>query len=1651
MRTRSAGRSVAESRGRGTGGWVGRGGGRVEDLGEENVRNVLVNGNQVGCSYKFLAYNPKEYDGKGGAVVLTRWIEKMESIRTLSQEVAVSMSWNDFKFKMIEEFCPSHEMQKMEIELSMGWWKQQSQRLCKRLCSGTLTDEAVRNGSIKKVEKRVNVGEPSKDKNDRDNNKRTRTGNAFATTTNPVGRENIGAWPKCTTCNSYHAPGSPCRTHFNYNRLGYLAKDCRGVPRNVNPVNARNLTVRECYEYGCTDYVRSAYPRLNRAQGPRGNHLNQVVANNGGIKPSELGFRYEIEIASEKLVEIDKNSYGHFEFTVMPFGLTNAPTVFMDLMNRVCRPFLDKFVTVFIDDILIYSKTQEEHVEHLRLVLELLKKEKLYAKFSKCEFWLREVQFLEHVINGNGIHVDHSKIEAGEEQELAFQTLKDELCNALVLALPDRLKDFMVYCDASRIRLGCVLMQKELFSNYDCEIRYHPGKANVVADALSRKERVKPKRVRAINMTFQSSIKDRILAAQKEVVDEYVGMQKGMKKGITVYVSKYLTYLKVKAEHQWPSGLLQQHEIPEWKWEGIAMDFVTKLPRTSSGHDTIWVIMDRLTKSAHFLPMREDYKIDRLARLYLNEIVARHGVSISIISNRDGRFISRLFQSMQEAMNFGGSSDVHFLLVEFSYNNSYHSSVRCALFEALYGRNCRSPIMWAKIGEGHLIGPELVQETTEKISQIKDRLRMRKGVVRFKKKGKLAPRFVGPFEIVVKVGSVAYRLDLPEELNGVNDTFHVSNLKKCLADPTLQVLLDKIQIDAKLNFMEEPVKILEREFNKLKRSRIAIVKVWWNSKLGPEFTWEQRYAYPSIYVIVWIGWVRLTNIRVVIGSDGYTCPNLVLQLAGPLGAIIPIRHVSDDSMAVRVVQGWWPNGINKSDSTISLSQLAAYQADDLDAYESDCDELNTGKVALMANLSHYGSYALAEVQNPDNVDKHMINHDVQVIPSSEQSNVVNHSETEITSDSNIIPYSQPTKVEVPKELPKVSMVNTSLKKLEHHLAGFDVVVKEKTTATALTKGTWEFEHTKAFFGDEIIPFRKVWKPTRKVFTNIGYIWRPTGRTFTMVENAFPLTRITTSTEVPSRNPIALETDTPKPVVKIVLWYLDSSCSKHMTGDRSQLTNFVNNFLGKNLYTLSLGDMMTSSPICLLSKASKTKSWLRHRRLSHLNFGAIYHLARHGLVQGLPKLKFEKNHLCSACAMGKSKKKPHKPKSKDTNQEKLYLLHMDLCGPMRVASVNGKKYILIIIDDYSRFTWVKCLRLASLMKHLLLALHSKMVSLKDLRTRAKPSSFNIVCTTIKNRSGMLFQPLFDELFTPPPSDDHPTPEVITLIAKVVALEPAASNGSPSTTTVNQDAPSPMARSYRQEDGIDFEESFAPVARLEAIRIFLAYAAYMNTVLYQMDVKTAFLNEVYISQPDRFVDLDNPNHVYKLNKALYGLKQAPRAWYDMLSSFLISQDFSKGSADPTLFIRRDDKELNLLDTSMVEKSKLGEDKEGKTVNPSHYHDMINTLLYLTARLWYPKDSSIALTAFADADHAGCQDTRRRTSGSMSKHIDIICHFIKEQVEKGVIELYFVNTEYQLADIFTKALARERIEFLINKLGMRSFTLETLKQLADEVEEL
>ncbi|GJY17568.1 putative reverse transcriptase domain-containing protein [Tanacetum coccineum] len=343
-----------------------------------------------------------------------------------------------------------------------------------------------------------------------------------------------------------------------------------------------------------------------------------------------------------------------------------------------------------------------------------------------------------------------------------------------------------------------------------------------------------------------------------------------------------------------------ENRIPVWKWERITMDFVSGLPRTQSGYDTIWVIVERLTKSAHFLPTKKKDSMEKLTRLYLKEIVCRHGVPVLINSDRDSYFTSRFWRSLQEALgtnldmstayhpqtdgeseriiqtlkdmlracviDFGSSWDRHLPLVEFSYNNSYHASIKAAPYETLYGRKCRSHVCWSEVGDSQLTSPELIRETTEKIVQIKNQLleaRSRqksymdkrakplefevgdmvllkvspwKGVVRFRKRGKLSPRYSGPFKILARFGPIAYTLELPEELKGIHSTFHVSNLKRCLAEGDIVLPMDEIQLDDKLQMIEEPVEVVDREVKRLKQNQIPIVKVHWNSQRGPEFT-----------------------------------------------------------------------------------------------------------------------------------------------------------------------------------------------------------------------------------------------------------------------------------------------------------------------------------------------------------------------------------------------------------------------------------------------------------------------------------------------------------------------------------------------------------------------------------------------------------------------------------------------------------------------------------------------------------------------------------------------------------------------------------------------------------------------------------------------
>ncbi|GJZ82341.1 putative reverse transcriptase domain-containing protein [Tanacetum coccineum] len=399
----------------------------------------------------------------------------------------------------------------------------------------------------------------------------------------------------------------------------------------------------------------------------------------------------------------------------------------------------------------------------------------------------------------------------------------------------------------------------ELISDYDCEIRYHPGKANVVADALSL-EAMLAKNIEAGNLDgmiekeFETRIDGTLCFKGKSWLPHFGDLRSLIMN--ESHNSKYVhpdsdkMYQDMKKLYWWPNMKADiATYIPEWKWDNISMDFITKLPKTSGGYDTIWVIVDRLTKSAHFLLMRENDSMDKLARLYLKEVVTKHGIPVSIIFNRNDGQSERTIQTLKDMLracviDFGNSWDKHLPLVEFSYNNSYHTSIKAAPFEALYGRKCQSPVCWAEKSYADVRRKPLE-------FQVGDRVMLKvspwKGVIRFGKRGKLNPRYIGPFKVLAKVGTVTYKLELPQQLSRVHSTFHVSNLKKCLSDETLAVPLDEIQINEKLQLIEEPVEIMDREVKRLKQSRILIVKVRWNSRRGPEFTWEREDQFQKKY------------------------------------------------------------------------------------------------------------------------------------------------------------------------------------------------------------------------------------------------------------------------------------------------------------------------------------------------------------------------------------------------------------------------------------------------------------------------------------------------------------------------------------------------------------------------------------------------------------------------------------------------------------------------------------------------------------------------------------------------------------------------------------------------------------------------------------
>nr|AAM93447.1 putative polyprotein [Oryza sativa Japonica Group]ABB46993.1 retrotransposon protein, putative, Ty3-gypsy subclass [Oryza sativa Japonica Group] len=899
---------------------------------------------------------------------------------------------------------------------------------------------------------------------------------------------------------------------------GYIRPSTSPWGAPVIFVEKKDKTKRMCVDYRALNEVtiKNKYPL------PRIDDLFDQLK--GATVFSKIDLRsgyHQLRIREEDIPKTAFTTrYGLYEFTVMSFGLTNAPAFFMNLMNKVFMEYLDKFVVVFIDDILIYSQSEEDHQHHLRLVLGKLREHQLYAKLSKCEFWLSEVKFLGHVISAKGVAVDPETVTAvtdwkqpktvtqirsflglagyyrrfienfskiarpmtqllkKEEKfgwspqcEKAFQTLKEKLVSSPVLILPDTRKDFMVYCDASRQGLGCVLMQDghvvayasrqlrphegnypthdlelaavvhalkiwrhylignrceiytdhkslkyiftqsdlnlrqrrwlELIKDYDVGIHYHPGKANVVADALSRKSHCNTLNVRgippelnqqmeALNLSIvgrgflaaleaKPTLLDQIREAQKNDPDMH-GLLKNMKQGkaagftedehgtlwngkrvcvpdskelkqlilqeahespysihpgstkmyldlkekywwvsmkreIAEFVALCDVYQRVKAEHQRPAGLLQPLQVPEWKWDEIGMDFITGLPKTQGGYDSIWVIVDRLTKVARFIPVKTTYGGNKLAELYFARIVSLHGIPKKIVSDRGSQFTSHFWKKLQEelgtrlnfstayhpqtdgqterlnqiledmlracVLDFGKTWDKSLPYAEFSYNNSYQASIQMAPYEALYGRKCRTPLLWDQVGESQVFGTDILREAETKVRIIRDNLKVAqsrqksyadnrrrdlefavddfvylrvtplRGVHRFQTKGKLAPRYVGPFRITARRGEVAYQLELPASLGNVHDVFHVSQLKKCLRVPSEQADSERIEVREDLTYVEKPVKILDTMERRTRNRVIRFCKVQWSNHAEEEATWERedelKAAHPDLF------------------------------------------------------------------------------------------------------------------------------------------------------------------------------------------------------------------------------------------------------------------------------------------------------------------------------------------------------------------------------------------------------------------------------------------------------------------------------------------------------------------------------------------------------------------------------------------------------------------------------------------------------------------------------------------------------------------------------------------------------------------------------------------------------------------------------------
>ncbi|GJU94728.1 putative reverse transcriptase domain-containing protein [Tanacetum coccineum] len=751
-------------------------------------------------------------------------------VRTVGHDVAYAITWTNLKKMMTNKYYPKGEIKKLEVEMM---FPKESDKIKKYV--GGLPDMIHGSVMVTKRKTMQDAIEFATEVMD----KKISTFAERPDEKKPYG----GSKPLCSKCN-YHHDGPCAPKCHKCNRVGHLARGCRS-PVNANNANNQRGTragqKATCFECEARGNFKRECPKLkinnHGNQGGNGNAPAKVyVVGNAGANPDSnvvTGY-HQLRVREEDISKMAfRTRYGYYEFQVMPFGLTNALAVFMDLMNQVCKPYLVKFVIVFIDDILIYLRNQKEHEEHLKAILELLKKEELYAKFSKCEFWIPNVQFLSYMIDSQDIH--------GDKEEVAFQLIKQKLCSAPILALPEGSEDFIVYCDASIKGLGVVLMQRdkviayalrylniheknytthdlelgavvfalkilrhylygtkcmvftdhkslqqildqkelnmrqhrwlEFLSDYYCEIRYHQRKANVVADALSRKDRDTLLRVQTLVMTIGLDLLKQILEAQMISTKTREHQERRCRR----FDQEGYTKGEVRTTCRW-NLMLKWQELVTLLWRSKDCDYarvrIKFLKVTSEGLGT------NLDMSTAYHPQTDGQseRTTQTLKDMLRACVIDFGNKIVQETTEKVIQIKQRFQAARDRQK--SYADLKRKLMEFQVRDKVMLKV--------------SP--W-------------------------------KGVVCLGKRGKLNPRYVRPFKVLAKVGVVAYKLEMPQELSRVHHTFHVSSLKKCYADEPLVVPLDGFHIDDKLHFVEEPVEIMDREVKRLKQIRIPIVKV----------------------------------------------------------------------------------------------------------------------------------------------------------------------------------------------------------------------------------------------------------------------------------------------------------------------------------------------------------------------------------------------------------------------------------------------------------------------------------------------------------------------------------------------------------------------------------------------------------------------------------------------------------------------------------------------------------------------------------------------------------------------------------------------------------------------------------------------------------